>query len=493
MAPGEMLADGIDHKSLGKFIHLYGAVEQKGRYSEDDIHSAGGSTERKVVMNPPKEIPGFSPKLFVNHLADKTVFLELPDLGLPLVKLEENPVFVDMDEEHAGEYLVFHSELEAEMKKQYMLGNPNAFAKFIPAVVNAANQPHESQDVWIGERDASISFFAPNDELTLSAKERRLLEDIQQELEEGRRCVVYVRYSGLSEQDIRLSDILKRSGIKARVLKSTVSPEDRVDWLEKAVEGNVEVVVANAKLVEVGLDLISFPTLLFYQFTDEVATMRQAARRSWRIGQYSNCRIRYYIYNATYEMVQFRRMMAKRSHALLLEGRLDKSELASFAVVNGNSASTYSIANCLGNVDDLSAKWQTLADRDVPKGIKMLDEAEFKTEIGLAMKRLAQETRRIAGVPEPVVSAEIIPFPSTPAVEENPDVAAELPLFAITANVEKVPVVDKPHVVTKSVTPEPEPQTMTYGEWRKSMGMVEKAKVKRNRNVSDNQVMLFEL
>ena len=236
LAPGEMLADGIDHKSLGKFIHLYGAVEQKGRYSEDDIHSAGGSTDRKVVMNPPKEIPGLSPKLFVNHLADKTVFLELPDLGLPLVKLEEKPVFVDMDEEHVLAYRVFHNDLETEMKKQYVLGNPNAFAKFIPAVVNAANQPHKSQTVWVGE-DSSVSFYAPTDELALSAKERRLLEDIQQEIEEGRRCVVYVRYSGSSEQDTRLSDILSRAGIKARVLKASVSPEDRVDWLEKAVEG----------------------------------------------------------------------------------------------------------------------------------------------------------------------------------------------------------------------------------------------------------------
>ncbi len=192
-------------------------------------------------------------------------------------------------------------------------------------------------------------------------------------------------------------------------------------------------------------------------------------------------------------MVQFQRMMAKRSHALLLEGRLDKSELASFAVVDGNSASTYSIANCLGNVDDLSARWKTLADKDVPKGIKMLDEAEFKTEIGLAMKRLAAETRRIAGVSEPVV-AEIIPFPSTPIGEGNASVSLDFPLFALFASEDTSSAVAKVEAVAETATEDPQPQSMTYGEWRKSMGIVDKAKIKKNKlAVGDNQVMLFAL
>ena len=253
ICPAEMKADGLDHRSLNKFVHLYGTMEQRGRYSEDDVTSAGGSTSRKVILNPPKEVPGLSPKLFVNHLADKTVFLELGDMGLPLVELDERPVFIDMDEDHKAAYQVFHNELESVMRQQYAIGNANAFAKFIPSVVNAANQPHVSKTVTLG--DDTVTFYAPNHERMLSAKEEKLLEDIQSELAQNRRCVVYVRYSGEAEQDRRIASVLKQNGIRVQTLQANVSPEERIEWLEQAVDKGTEVVVCNAKLVEVGLDL----------------------------------------------------------------------------------------------------------------------------------------------------------------------------------------------------------------------------------------------
>ncbi|KPV39407.1 helicase-related protein, partial [Alicyclobacillus ferrooxydans] len=249
-------------------------------------------------------------------------------------------------------YQVFHNELESVMRQQYAIGNANAFAKFIPSVVNAANQPHVSTTVTLG--DDTVTFYAPNHERMLSAKEGKLLKDIQSELDQNRRCVVYVRYSGEAEQDRRIASVLKQNGIRVQTLQASVSPEERIEWLEQAVDKGTEVVVCNAKLVEVGLDLMFFPTLLFYQFTDEIATMRQASRRAWRIGQHRACKVFYYVYNGSYEMVQFRRMLQKRSHAMLLEGRLDKSEVSQFAVQDDKSASTFAIASCLGDVEDLS-------------------------------------------------------------------------------------------------------------------------------------------
>ncbi|MDP9729329.1 helicase-related protein [Alicyclobacillus tolerans] len=401
--PTGLIRDGLDHKSLNKFVHLYGSVEQTGRYDEDQKVSAGGNTSRKILFNPPREIPGLSPKLFVNHLADKTVFLELGDLGLPLVELEERPIFISMDEEHALAYQKFHQELEAAMKQSYAAGNHNAFSGFIPAVVNAANRADVQQEIPVSI-DQTITFFAPLSEDAESAKERQLVADIRDELQNNRRCVVYVRYSGEAAQDERIHSILQRHGMVSRVMKATISPEERVDWLEKAVKDGVEVVICNAKLVEVGLDLLDFQTLIFYQFTDEIATMRQAARRAWRIGQYRKCKVLYYVYSQSYEMVQFQRMLAKRTHALLLEGRMDRSEVAAFAEKDEKSASAYSIAACLKDVQDLSAKWRSIADRDIPEGVWMLEETKFQQEVHEAMQRLAIETKRLAKVPLELIS-----------------------------------------------------------------------------------------
>ncbi|MCF8568415.1 DEAD/DEAH box helicase family protein [Alicyclobacillus tolerans] len=487
ICPAQMKADGLDHRSLNKFVHLYGTMEQRGRYAEDDVAAAGGSTSRKLILNPPKEVPGLSPKLFVNHLADKTVFLELGDMGLPLVELDERPIFIDMHEEHGAAYQAFHNELETVMRQQYAIGNVNAFAKFIPSVVNASNQPHVSQTVTLG--DDGVSFFAPNHEQTLSAKEERLLEDIQSELALKRRCVVYVRYSGDAEQDKRIADVLKQRGIRVQTLQASVPPEDRVEWLERAVDKGTEVVVCNAKLVEVGLDLMFFPTLLFYQFTDEIATMRQASRRAWRIGQHRACKVFYYIYNGSYEMVQFRRMLQKRSHAMLLEGRLDKSEVSQFAVQDDKSASTFAIANCLGNVEDLAQKWKSLADKDIPSGVTMLAEERFKQEIGRAMNRLASETRRLANVSEPADDKHVSTT-ETPVVGVVDSVErgiqtdkklVVLPLFT-ERGIENLSDVDAPTIEVP----------ITIGDLRRKMGLVEKVKPSR-RKVSDDQIALFAL
>lgn len=487
IAPNQMKADGMDHRSLNKFVHLYGTMEQKGRYAKDEVSEAGGATDRKIIMNPPKEVPGLSPRLFVNFLADKCVFLELGDLGLPLVELEERPVFIDMDEDHQDNYTVFHNELEATMRQQFAIGNQHAFAKFIPSTVNASNQPHASQEVVFG--DDSVVFFAPNHHSQLSAKERKLVEDIRDELTEGRRCVVYVRYSGDASQDRRIADILKREGVRVQVLQANVSPEERVEWLEQAVDKGTEVVVCNAKLVEVGLDLLSFPTLLFYQFTDEVNTMRQAARRSWRIAQHRRCKVLYYTYNRSYEMVQFKRMLAKRSHSMLLEGRLDKSEVASFVERDDKSASTFAIANCLGNVEDLTQRWKTLADKDIPAGVAMLEEEQFKQEIVLAMKRLSSETRRLAGVPEP--EEVTIPMAQEPVIMAVPKAAPRvhgkaeggvvLPLFATMDS-------SKPETVNPAPSTDYSP--LTVGDLRNRMGMVDKAKRAKSK-INDNQIALF--
>ncbi|WP_029423399.1 helicase C-terminal domain-containing protein [Alicyclobacillus macrosporangiidus] len=378
------------------------------------------------------------------------------------------------------------------MRQQYAIGNQHAFAKFIPSVVNAANQPHMPQEVRVG--DERVDFIPPNGPDELTAKERRLLEDIQAELAQNRRCVVYVRYSGEIQQDRRIADVLKQHGIRVQVLQATVSPEDRVEWLEEAVKKGTQVVVCNAKLVEVGLDLLDFPTLMFYQFTDEIATMRQAARRAWRIGQHRTCKVFYYVYKGSYEMVQFKRMLQKRSHAMLLEGRLDKSEVAQFIEQDDKSASTYAIANCLGNVEDLAQKWKTLADKDIPSGVILLAEERFKREIQQAMRRLASETRRLAGVPEPEetiqpVAATEVARPAQPA-PAGADII-ELPLFAVAQDTQDVREAHGTPVAKATAAQDATP-LLTYGEWRKQMGMVEKAK-RAKKAVADNQIMLFAL
>ena len=52
---------------------------------------------------------------------------------------------------------------------------------------------------------------------------------------------------------------------------------------DKVKEG-VDVMVCHPRLVQTGLDLVDFPTIVWFEKDYSVYTMRQASRRSWRIG-----------------------------------------------------------------------------------------------------------------------------------------------------------------------------------------------------------------
>ena len=184
-------------------------------------------------------------------------------------------------------------------------------------------------------------------------------------------------------------------------------------------------------------------------------------------------------------MTQFKRMLAKRAHSLLLEGRADKSDVAQFIERDDKSASTFAIANCLDDIEDLTKRWQTLADRDIPAGVTMLAEERFKEEIGRAMQRLASETRRLAGVPEPI---ETVERPSEPIVASRGMV--ELSLFASLDSNEDAQV-DTPAAEAK---PAEDVELITVGNWRRQqMGLVTKAKRAKKPKEPDNQLMLFAL
>lgn len=471
-------SDGFDHNSSTRFVQRYGVLEEVIRY-EDELSNAGGNTRGKVKSKQTKELPGLSPQLFVNHLADKTAFLELGDLGLPLVKIEEKPVFVKMDEKHLASYRDFHSMLDQECKRLYVLGNTGAYAKFIPSVINVANQPQ--LDI---EAHGISNFFVSDG--SPSAKERQLIADVKEEVAQHRRVMVYVTYSGDYAQDRRLADVLEQEGFPVRVMRSSVSADERIEWIARAVEDGVQVIVTNVSLVEVGVDLLHFPTLMFYQQTEKIATMRQASRRSWRIGQTENCKVIHYIYEDSYEVNQFQRNMAKRAHALLLEGRLDRSEMSTYMPSDRLSAQTTALAAHLSNVADLSDKWSSLADKDVPKGVLTLEGDAFKQEMKAAMARLANETRRLTGVPVVggIMDLDHVEEEDLDVVIADRSDSTQVDVFSIPLNETSEPS----SFVAPLITADPSPALKTAGELRATMGMTKKAnKVKKV--VGDDQFM----
>ncbi len=79
--------------------------------------------------------------------------------------------------------------------------------------------------------------------------------------------------------------------------------------------------ISHPKLVETGLDLLDFPTILFYESGYSLHTLRQASRRSWRIGQRRPVRVKFLCYEGTMQTSCLRLMGKKLLVALTMEGK----------------------------------------------------------------------------------------------------------------------------------------------------------------------------
>ena len=136
----------------------------------------------------------------------------------------------------------------------------------------------------------------------------------------------------------RLKKLLEAQGLKVGVLRADdVEPIEREEWIAKHGR-EFDVMISHPQLVSTGLDLFSkrqgghnYSTLVFYETGYNLFTMRQAARRAWRIGQPLDCRVYYLYYKETMQHNAMKLMSKKMSAAQALEGEFSEEGLAAMA------------------------------------------------------------------------------------------------------------------------------------------------------------------
>ena len=125
------------------------------------------------------------------------------------------------------------------------------------------------------------------------------------------------------------------------MLRSSVALARREEWIAEHAP-RLDVVISHPRLVETGLDLFdkdgrhNFPTLCFYQTGYNLFTLRQASRRSWRIGQREPCRIVYLYYEGTMQSRAMSLMGKKLTAAQALEGTFSSEGLVALAGEDAN-------------------------------------------------------------------------------------------------------------------------------------------------------------
>jgi hypothetical protein len=322
--PSRMLEEGFEYGEAGvrTFTETYGLLEKI-----TVIEPADNACSEARVTTRLHHRPGASPLLFGRFLMSLGAFVSLEDISDALPPYREEVVSVEMDQPLQKAY----EDLEQDIKKALRehRGNQSVASVALNALLAYPDRPFGFGDLIGREFNPETQHREPFliaatrdlDENFVYAKERRLVEEIKASLERGRKVQVYAVYTQKRDVTRRLERILAKEGIRVAVLTTEVAPEQRESWYERQLRAGVQVVIAHPRLVQTGLDLWSFPDIFFYETGYSIYTLRQASRRSWRIGQWSNVNVKFFYYAGTMQETCLRLMGKKLLVSLAMEGK----------------------------------------------------------------------------------------------------------------------------------------------------------------------------
>jgi len=358
--PTRMLADGKAYNAPNDFNSEYGVVES--RYEETDADYA--SNRRSAISNrKTRQLPGVSPLVYSRFLLEKTAFLSLSDMGKALPDYEEIPVALDMAPTVKKEY--------ERVKKQLvdvLRGDRRVAQKILSTYLNLLtvypDQPYDQPPVLHPETGSPIA--EPMDTGSfdeLGEKEKTVLDIVQRKVSAGEKVLVYTSWVRIDAQK-KLHKLLTEYGCHTEIMSEKIKPDAREEWVQKRLAAGMQVLIVNPSLVETGLDLNAFTTLIFASMGYKLFTLRQASRRSWRINQTAP-KVEVYMlyYKETMQQKAMKLMASKLAVAGIIEGSFSEEGLAAMSDVQ-DMTSQMAKELMLGirdNVEDIDAAFKKMA------------------------------------------------------------------------------------------------------------------------------------
>jgi hypothetical protein len=383
----------------------YGVRETITRIKADDSDNVAsrGRPSKHV-----RRKPGISPLVFSKYLMGRSVFLRLDDVAEGLPTFDEMVVQAPLGALEAP-YRTLEREVTGAVKAELARGSKKLLGMMIASLTTWPDHPFSWKPLVQKEPRKVIARPASLDPKVVTPKEKKLVEIVKAELAQGRRSCVFVNNTGHHNVAERVSDLLDREDIESVVLSSKIKPNDREAWLREKVADGAKVLVSQVKLVETGLDLIEFPTLVFHQIPLSTFTLRQASRRSWRIGQSEPVRVYYMAYKDTLQSKLLSLMASKISASSALEGSFSEDGLAALA---GGEDLTTELARTLAEgirLQDAGRAWAKVS-AGKPKAAK--PEVEPRIDPFVTASKRAASAKRTVRRKRPRRAARVVALPA---------------------------------------------------------------------------------
>lgn len=328
IVPYLMKIDNKDYKAPNLFDSEYGVTEMTYELEESDYNANSRSKKRLLQV---RQKPGVSPLVYSRFLIDCAVFLSLNDMGKHLPDYEEIPIELDLRPDILAEYERIESEFRSVMNQRDTTSR-KLMSSFLSLMTTYPDQPYNAEPIYYPK--SGVAVVEPEDLSSideLHEKDIAVLDIVEKKVKNGEKVLIYTSWVKIDTQE-KLLKLLEENGYRAVVLEQRVKPEKREEWVEKRLENGLDVLITNPSLVETGLDLNAFTTLIYYNIGYNLFTFRQSSRRSWRINQTAP-RIEVYIlyYKGVMQARAIRLMASKLAAATLVEGNFSDEGLAAMS------------------------------------------------------------------------------------------------------------------------------------------------------------------
>ena len=320
-----------------RWVQRYGFEEHSIGKPDNDSVEDGRNSRRRKYRKTVRERPGLVPSALF-HIIANTVFLRLADVASGLPDYTEQILLSSMDSEEdatgysqRSAYDTVYEELRKELAEALKAGSKRLLATYLQTLLAYPEGCTKGETVFDPRSGEIIVQVPPLSEERLYPKEKALVDLVAAERMEGRRVLVYATHTGTRDITERMDEILTRHGFRVAVMKAdAVAPERREAWVADRVKQGIDVMICHPRLVQTGLDLIDFPTLVWFETDYSVYVSRQASRRSWRIGQTRPVKVVFMSYKNTLQADALKLVAKKMQSSLAVEGELPEDGLAAY-------------------------------------------------------------------------------------------------------------------------------------------------------------------
>lgn len=316
LIPNKLFENNIFNEK--DFIKRYGTLQAITKKNDD--HRYYYSRGRAEIKDSDfKEIEGINPLVFTMFLSQNFITADLLDLGKDLPAFKEYYVPIEQKDELRCNEKNLINDIEK--------GNSFNAKMYISSIVrHYINNPFSWESIRIESGDKLEIVQPMNIENEILPKEQKLIDIVNNEISENRKCWIYCDFNNGGEYMTgeslpnRLQRILENKGLKVFQLKPSVKTYDRKDVINKNKD-KYDIFISNRKLVEVGLNLQFCPTYINYIPSYMVNDVEQANRRGLRANSTLENRVYHLYYKDTCEDGIIKRYQRKKAESNAIIGR----------------------------------------------------------------------------------------------------------------------------------------------------------------------------